>query len=67
MNIRVWNGCTVVGVFAVDAQGGTTAFGADGGAANPAKIDVEIDPWKGLIVDHRNRRPPLNWREIENV
>lgn len=63
VTIRVWNGCTVRYVFSVSTTG-STSVGAVGGAGNSAKPDIEIDPWAGLIVDHRAEYPtPLPIRE----
>lgn len=50
--IRVWDGCTVVGVFTVSPTG-HTSIGAVGGAGNSTPIDIELDPWANLVVDHR--------------
>ena len=41
--IRVWDGCTVVGVFTVSPTG-HTSIGAVGGASNSTPIDIELDP-----------------------
>lgn len=51
-NIRIWDGSTVVQVISVDQRGGTSSLGAVGGASNSTRIDIELDPWKGYIVDH---------------
>lgn len=61
--IRLWDGCTVVGVMSVDQKGGSTFIGAVSGAANSTKVDIELDPWAGLIVDHSTRRSPVGYRE----
>lgn len=60
--IRIWNGCTVIAVLAVKPDGGTTQFTA-GGAANSTTVDIEIDPWAGLIVDHMANISPVLFRE----
>lgn len=61
VTIRIWNGNTVRGVFTVNPHGGYSTPGAVGGAENSSKVDVELDPWKGLIVDHRVEHPmPLS-------
>lgn len=61
--IRVWDGCKVVQVISVEQNGTTSSMGAVGGAHNSVLVDIEIDPWAGLIVDHGTRNPPLAWRE----
>ena len=63
--IRIWDGCKVVGVVAIDQRGGSTWLGAVGAAANSTPSDIEIDPWAGLIVDHSARRSPVFFREAE--
>jgi hypothetical protein len=63
--IRVWNGATVVALIDVDANG-ITAQGAVGAAADSTKVDIEIDPWAGLIVDHSTRKSPVNDREEQS-
>jgi hypothetical protein len=57
VTIRVWNGETVCGVFTVGDMGGSSFIGAVGGAANSTRADIELDPWAGLIVDHRIKWP----------
>jgi hypothetical protein len=59
--IRIWNGAKVVQVISVSETGSSTV-GSVGGAENSTLVDIEIDPWKGLIVDHGTRNGPLNWR-----
>ena len=59
--IRIWKGAHVVQVISVSETGSST-IGAVGGAENSTLADIEIDPWKGLIVDHDTRNGPLNWR-----
>jgi hypothetical protein len=56
--IRIWHGCRVVQVVAV-GEHGTSTLGAVGGAGNSTRIDIELDPWEGLIVDHATRNPPV--------
>lgn len=50
--IRVWKGCTVVGVFIVSPTGHAT-IGAVGGAGNSTPIHIELDPWANVVVDNR--------------
>lgn len=52
VTIRIWDGPTVRYVFSVDSTG-SSSIGAVGGASNSSRADIEIDPWAGLIVDHR--------------
>lgn len=61
--IRIWNGCKVVKVVCVDQNGSSADIGAVGGAGNSTKVDIEIDPWAGLIVDHSTGNPPVCYRE----
>ena len=61
---RVWNGCKVVGLLTVTAESSTFS-GATGAAADSTPVDIEIDPWAGLIVDHGVHRSPVNFREKE--
>ena len=61
--IRIWNGCKVVQVVVAE-DGAISTLGAVGGANNSTKIDIEIDPWAGLIVDHSVPGPPVAWREM---
>lgn len=62
--IRIWHGCKVVQVVAV-ADGSSSVLGPVGGAGNSIAVDIEIDPWAGLIVDHNVRRSPVDFREVE--
>lgn len=50
--IRIWKGATVVALVTVDGNGSSAYSGAAGGASNSTKVDIEIDPWVGDIVDH---------------
>ncbi len=63
--IRIWHGCTVVAVIDVGPNGGASFMGAVGGAGNSTKVDIELDPWAGLIVDHSTDRSPVDFRERE--
>ena len=60
--IRVWQGCKVVLVLCVGESGYSTS-GATGGAENSTQVDIEIDPWAGLIVDHSTRNGPVTYRD----
>jgi hypothetical protein len=62
--IRVWHGCRVVALVSV-SDTGSTHQGAVGGAGNSTPVDIEIDPWAGLSVDHSARRSPVDFREVE--
>lgn len=65
--IRVWHGCRVVGVFGV-TDTGSFSIGAVGGAGNSTPVDIEIDPWENLVVDHRVEHPvPVSIREDPEV
>lgn len=48
--IRVWDGKTVIAILAVTPTGYTAS--RSGGAEWSGKVDIEIDPFKGLMVDH---------------
>lgn len=56
VTIRIWNGCKVNMVVTVD-DGSNVSCGAVGGAAFSAKVDIELDPWAGFIVDNRVEFP----------
>lgn len=60
--IRVWHGCKVVGLVSF-SDTGSSHTGAVGGAANSTVVDIEIDPWAGLIVDHATRMSPCGYRD----
>lgn len=60
-NIRVWHGCKVITVIGV-SDTGHSSLGPVGGAQNSTKVDIEIDPWAGLIVDSSIQGPPVGWR-----
>lgn len=60
--IRIWNGCKVLQVICV-SDDSSASLGSTGGAGNSTKVDIEIDPWAGLIVDHSVRNPPFSFRE----
>jgi len=63
VTIRVWDGCTVRQVISVSKTGSAT-LGAVGGAGNSTQVDIELDPWAGLIVDNRAEYPhPVSIRE----
>jgi hypothetical protein len=57
MTIRIWNGCKVVQLISV-SETGSTSHGAVGGAANSTQVDIEFDPWAGLIVINRSGKSP---------
>jgi hypothetical protein len=61
--IRIWDGCRVVQVITISRNGSSSTIGSTGGAANSTKVDIEIDPFAGLIVDHTVEGPPINWRQ----
>lgn len=65
MIIRVWDGCTVKYVLDVGRDGSSASLGGAGGASNSTKVDIEIDPWAGLIVDHRVAGGPVPWQSYE--
>lgn len=65
--LRIWSGCAVVGVFSVNQDGGSVSLGRVGGAGTSTKVDIEIDPWAGLIVDHSTDNPPQAYREDQNA
>lgn len=56
VTIRIWDGPTVCSVYSVSATG-NSSIGAVGGAGNSTRVDIELDPWAGLIVDHRAEYP----------
>jgi hypothetical protein len=62
--IRIWHGCKVVQIVAVSESGSST-MGATGGAHNSTRVDIEIDPWAGLLVDHSAPNPPVSFRDVE--
>lgn len=57
LGIRIWHGCKVAAVLTVDGEGNSTFLGATGAAANSTHIDIDLDPWAGLIVDRRAEHP----------
>jgi hypothetical protein len=65
MIIRIWDGCSVRFVLDVDRNGGSAGIGAVGGAGNSTKVDIELDPWAGLIVDNRTQGGPVSWQSYE--
>ncbi len=60
--IRVWDGCKVVGLFTVNKDGGYTAS-RSGGAEDSTQVDIEIDPWASLIVDHTTGLAPIAYQD----
>lgn len=60
--IRIWDGCKVVALISVNSSG-MTSQGGVGGAHDSIKVDIEMDPWAGLIVDHSVNNPPQLFRE----
>ena len=64
--IRVWNGNQVIAVLSVDQNGGSTFAPKSGGAHDSTTIDIEIDPFEGLIVDHSVRMSPRFFRAEED-
>lgn len=60
--IRIWNGCLVLMVVSVNENGTSTSIGSAGGADNSTKVDIEIDPFAGLIVDHSTDESPIEFR-----
>lgn len=64
--MRIWHGSRVVGVIIFADDGSGSWVGAPGGAHNATKPQVEIDPWEGMVMDHRSQRfSPVNWWEAE--
>lgn len=64
--IRVWDGSKVVCVLSVGQESSCyICSGASGGAENSTQVDIEIDPFKGFIVDHSVKRSPVDFREVE--
>lgn len=61
--IRIWRGCTVVNLISISDNGSISWSGPVGGAENSGKVDIELDPWAGLIVDHSTSNPPMDFRE----
>lgn len=60
--IRIWDGPRVVALVSV-GKAGSSYSGPSGGAENSTAVDIEIDPWAGLIVDHSTRNSPVSYRE----
>ena len=56
ITIRIWQGHRVAMVLSVGGTGSTT-LGAVGGAGNSTQVDIELDPWAGLITDNRAEYP----------
>jgi hypothetical protein len=56
VTIRIWEGCTVRHVVTIGPTG-SASIGAAGGAGNSTKVDIELDPWSGLVVDNRAQHP----------
>jgi hypothetical protein len=56
VTIRIWDGCTVRQVVSV-SRTGSGVLGAVGGASNSTHVDIDLDPWAGLIVDRRVKHP----------
>jgi hypothetical protein len=65
--IRIWHGCKVLNVVTVSKDGTTSMLGATGGAANSTRVDLDIDPFAGLIVDHSTDNPPVYYRTEEQL
>lgn len=64
ITIRIWQGSRVCLLLSVGADGHAT-MGAVGGAGNSTQVDIELDPWAGLIVDNRAGHPhPVHIQEI---
>jgi hypothetical protein len=53
----------VVALLSVGKDGGSTFSGATGGAADSTKVDIELDPWAGLLVDHGPGNGPVSYRD----
>lgn len=62
--IRIWDGCKVVQLITVNQVGGSTSQVA-GGAENSSRVDIELDPFAGLIVDHSAPNSPIYFREAQ--
>jgi hypothetical protein len=62
--IRIWNGCTVVGVVSVGTDGTFSTSGPVGGAENAGRADIEIDPWRGYVVEHEARTGVVSIRDV---
>jgi len=62
--VRIWHGCKVVLLLSVDESGGYSTMGAAGGAANSTQVDIEIDPWAGLLVENGTGNSPVVYRDV---
>jgi hypothetical protein len=56
VSIRIWRGVRVCMLLTVGADG-NSSMGAVGGAGNSTQVDIELDPWAGLITDNRADHP----------
>lgn len=56
ITIRIWEGCKVRQVITLTPNS-SSSFSNTGGAENSTKVDIELDPWFGYIVDHRAQYP----------
>lgn len=63
--IRIWNGSKVVQVVEVMPDGGSSVMGAVGGAHNATQIDIEIDPWAGLIHTRGVEGSPIYFATVQ--
>lgn len=61
--IRIWSGAQVLHVVSVAPGGTTSSFANTGGAGSSTRVDIEIDPFAGTIVDHSAGIPPQYFRE----
>jgi hypothetical protein len=62
--LRIWNGCKAIALVIVGEDGGMSVTAA-GGAGNSTIVDIEIDPWAGLLVEHGLTGSPVVWRAVE--
>lgn len=63
--IRVWNGATVLQVITVTEGGSSSMIGATGGAHHASQVDVEIDPFAGLIHTHEAPGAPIYYATVQ--
>lgn len=59
--IRIWRGEEAVGVLMIDPVSRSATYATGPGNSAGAIIDIELDPWAGVILDHATHKPAVSF------
>lgn len=59
--IRIWNGEEAVGVLMIDPDSRSATYAIGPGRSAGATIDIDLDPWERVILDHATHKPAVSF------